>query len=530
MIFRPYQNEAHDSVFDFFASHKTGNPLVAMPTGTGKSLVIGKLITTIMQSWPNQRIMTLTHVKELIKQNSDKLAEIWPVAPYGIYSAGLKKKQTHYPVTFGGVASVVKRIKEFGHIDIVLIDEVHLFSNDADSMYQVIIFELMQINPLLRLIGTTATPYRLGTGLLTNSGLFTDICFDITGLAAFNKLIADGYLSPLITKKTVSQVDISDVGLGSDGDFNKSALEQAFDKNDLNYQICQELIEYGHTRSTWLLFAAGIKHSEHIAEMLRNFGISCAAIHSKTTSEYRDSALEAYKAGTIRCLVNNNVLTTGFDHPAIDFIGMLRPTTSTGLWVQMAGRGTRPSPLTMKQNCLVLDFAGNTQRLGPINDPIIPRPKGQGKPGVAPIKICPACGVYNHATASTCCACGYEFPQNVNLNDTATSADILVSDSPVYEWFNSERVIYKKHVPDNRPPVLKVIYICGRKQYAEYICIEHSGYAGQKAEQWWKKRMGSSVAPPTVDEALPWTFQLKTPKRILVWTNKKHPEIVSQEF
>jgi len=70
-------------------------------------------------------------------------------------------------------------------------------------------------------------------------------------------------------------------------------------------------------------------------------------------------------------MVNVGVLTTGFDFPEIDLIIMLRPTNSPVLWVQMLGRGTRPAD--GKENCMVLDFAGNTPRLGPINDPMIPK-------------------------------------------------------------------------------------------------------------------------------------------------------------
>jgi DNA repair protein RadD len=529
---RQYQVKAENSIFEFFAKvpEPTRHPLIAMPTGTGKGVVIAKFVTKVMQQWPNQRIMGLTHVKELIAQNASKLKEIWPNAPVGIYSAGLKSKQNQYPITFGGVASVVSKVEEFGSVDLLLIDEAHLLSSKSDSMYQKIIKQLSLVNPYLRVIGFTATPYRTGAGLLTHDGLFTDLAYDITGMEEFNKLIADGYLAPLITKKTINQVDISNVSLGSDGDFNKSQLEEVFDTSDLNYKICEEMISYAHDRTSWLIFAAGIKHSEHVAEMLRSFGIPSVAVHSKMGADARDKALKDYKIGKLRCLVNNNVLTTGFDHPPIDFIGMLRPTTSTGLWVQMAGRGTRPSPETMKRNCLLLDFAGNTVRLGPINNPLIPRKKGSGSPGTAPVKICDACGCYNHATARVCEYCGYEFPRNINITANATTADILQSDAPQLEWFYVTRAIYSKHTPHNKPPVLKVTYVCGIRAFYEYVCLEHSGYSLHNAHSWWKKRMGTDVAPPTVDEAIRWTGNLKIPKKIQVWVNKKYPEIIVQEF
>lgn len=528
---RPYQGDAGLSIYNYFDKGGKGNPLLAMPTGTGKSLVIAFLIKRIMQSWPSQRILCLTHVKELIKQNSDKLKEIWPSAPVGIFSAGLKQKELHWPITFGGVASVVKIIEELGHIDLLLIDEAHLLSEKADSMYGAIIDALRKRNPYLKVIGFTATPYRTGLGLLTDGGIFTDIIYDITGYKAFNQLIADGYLSPPVTKKTVTKFNLSNLSV-TNGDFNNTQTERVFDKQDLNYQACKEMVEYGFDRVSWLVFAAGLKHAEHIAEMLNSFGITAVAIHSKMVDDTRDTAIKNFKAGKIRCVVNNNVLTTGFDHPPIDFIGMLRPTMSTGLWVQMLGRGTRPSPETMKQNCLCLDFAGNTLRLGPINDPVIPRKKGtSGAPGVPPIKICDQCGTYNHANVRFCEMCGYEFPTSINITKTAGTEELLRSDMPVIEWFDVQRMVYNKF-SSNGENYLKATYVIPRhkKAYHELVCLEKSGGLGAKARKWWMLRMGTDIAPPSVDEALKWTDRLMMPKRVQIHINKQFPEVTGVEF
>src|SRR5690606_36427951 len=130
---------------------------------------------------------------------------------------------------------------------------------------------------------------------------------------------------------------------------------------------------------------SGIEHAEHIAEFLTRFGIDCAAVHSKQSAEYNDKAILAFKEGSLRAIVNYGKLTTGFNHPGIDAIAMFRPTMSVPLWVQMLGRGTRPAD--GKKDCLVLDYARNTPRLGPINDPVIPRRKGEGG-GDPPVKVC----------------------------------------------------------------------------------------------------------------------------------------------
>jgi DNA repair protein RadD len=529
---RYYQEDAIQSVFNYFERGNTGNPLVCMPTGTGKSGVIAWFIQRVLGHWPDQRIIVLTHVKELIQNNADTLKRIWPYAPVGIYSSGLKQKNTGASVIFGGVQSVVSNVAAFGHRDLLLIDEAHLLGPSAESSYGKVIEGLKAINPHLKVIGLTATPYRTGTGPLTEAGLFTDVCYDITGFRAFLKLIDEGYLVEPVSKRTVAKIDLSNVGI-SNGDYNIGQLEDAMDTQDLNYQVCKEMIQYGADRHSWLVFASGVKHAEHIAQLLRSFGISTVAVYSKM-GDGRDKAISDFKSGRLRCIVNNNVLTTGFDHPATDFIGMLRPTMSTGLWVQMLGRGTRPSAETGKTNCLVLDFAGNTLRLGPINDPLIPKKRGSREKGVPPIKICELCGTYNHSNARVCVFCKEEFPKtDSKLDVVASSADLIRRDSeqnpaPVLEWFDVKRVVYKKYVPNGKPPLLKVTYICDKSimPFSEIVCLEHPKAKGL-ATKWWKARLGSQVPPATVDEALPWCSMLAVPTKIQVWINKKYPEVVN---
>jgi DNA repair protein RadD len=527
---RWYQDGAEQSIFDYYNAGNVGNPLIALPTGTGKSFVIARLIKRIMADYPNQRMLVCTHVKELLKQNSSKLAEIWPSAPFGIYSAGLKQRDTALPIIFGGVASVKNVVKSIGHRDLMFIDEAHLLSPDSDTMYHQVIGELQEINPYMKVIGLTATPFRLGQGLLTDSGLFTDIVYDMTGMAAFNRLVSEGFIAPLIPKRTRTVIDVSDVSIAR-GEYVKGQLEAAVDKDAITYAACQEMCELAQDRGSWLVFASGIKHAEHVAQMLRNFGISSVAIHSKMAGgdEARDKAIRDFKNGMIRCVVNNNVLTTGFDHPAIDFIGMLRPTTSPGLWVQMLGRGTRPSLDTMKQNCLCLDFAGNTARLGPINDPCIPNKKGKGG-GDVPVKICEACGTYNHISARECCYCGAEFNIRIKLVKSADTQELIRDDKPLIETFDVSRVMYTRHQKEGSPDSIRVSYICGLRLFNEYVSIEHPHhFVAKKARSWWRLRMGTEATPPTTEEALKWAGNLAIPRRIKVHINKKYPEVVGYE-
>lgn len=543
---RWYQDEAEYSIFDYFQSGGTGNPVVAMPTGTGKSIVIANFVRRVFGWWPNQRIMMLTHVKELIEQNAEKLISVWPTAPLGIYSAGLKSRDMILPIVFGGVQSVSKAIqksleqddgtpahlKHFGWRDLVIIDECHLLSPKEDTMYQYVISELLKINPHLKVIGLTATPYRLKQGMITDDdGLFTDLCYDITGVEAFNRLIFEGYLSPLIPKRTQVEIDTSNVRMAA-GDFNGKQLNEVAD--EITYDAVKEMVELGYDRQSWLIFASGVENSEHVAAMLQSFGIPAAASHSKLKAAENDARIKAFKSGELRALVNNNKLTTGFDHPPIDLIGMLRPTMSPGLWVQMLGRGTRPSPDTGKQNCLVLDFAGNTRRLGPINDPIKPRKPGKGG-GDAPVRICEVCGVYNHASARHCISCGSEFSFETKIFAAAGTDELLRSDAPVVEYFDVQKVIYNLHEKRNNdgilvsPPSIKVSYFCGFQMFNEWVCLEHNGLPGKRARDWWRQRHHAEP-PATTNEALRHVSELRVPSRVRVWTNKKYPEVLSAEW
>lgn len=529
---RPYQIEAVNSVFDYYNLGGIGNPVVAMPTATGKSLVIAEFCKKTLQAWPRQRIICLTHVKELIEQNAEKIREQWPSVPLGIFSAGLRHRNCVSPLIYGGVASVVNCIERFGHRDLLLVDEAHLISPKDGTNYQRVIAGLRKINPHMRVIGFTATHYRMGSGLISDGPVFTDICYDITGYQAFNKLIADGYLAMPIPKATKTELDVSNVKMIG-GDFKQDDLQTAVDVDSITYAACKETCEEGFDRQAWLVFSSGIEHAEHIAGILQSMGIDVASVHSKMSDDEATKRINAFRSGKLRAIVNYGKLTTGFDYPPIDLICDLRPTGSTVLHVQKIGRGLRPSPATMKENCLVLDFARNTLRLGPINDPLIPRKRVKGAiPGIAPVRICPVCGVYNHARAVVCCNCGTAFPKVEKLTASAgTEAIIRQETEPIIGMFEVQRVIYHCHQKINGKPMIKVSYFCGLQMFSEWISLEGPHpQAIQIARKWWRERMGVMVAPPTTAEAMKHVARLQKPKRIRVWTNKKYPEVLGCEY
>lgn len=549
MQLRDYQDFAVDAIFRYFEKGGTGNPIVAMPTGTGKSLVIAGFIKKAMTLYPNQRIIKLTHVKELIKQNTDKLLALWPTAPVGLYSAGLKRNELGFPITFAGIASVAKQAKFFGHIDIVMIDECHLVSPKTSTMYQKFIGDLKKVNPLLKVIGFTATAYRLGQGRLTEGdALFTDICVDMTTLEGFNWFLAEGYLAPLIPRATRTELEVDKVST-QNGEYNLKELQAAVDKDEITMAALKEAIHLGQDRSKWIVYAAGVAHTINVTSMLESLGIPATCVHSEMADDVRDERIEEFRQGRHLAIVNNGILTTGVDFPDLDLIIVLRPTQSTGLWVQMLGRGTRPvyAPsfdLTTtggrlaaiaagpKQNCLVLDFAGNTRRLGPINDPVLPRRKGAKGPGTAPVRICENCSVYCHASLTLCPNCGFEFFRAVKFGYVA-GTDALIRgniEEPVVGVFKVDRVVYTRHSREGRPTSLRASYYCGLRKFDDWVSLEHDGYPRKKAHDWWRDRAENPEPPETVEEAFVRLKELRTPTSIRVWVNKKYPEILYYDY
>lgn len=542
---RPYQVDAVQSIYKYFEGN-SGNPILVMPTGTGKSVVIGMFAAEVICKWPGQRIMVVTHVKELVRQNHNKLKQLWSHAPCGIYSAGLKQRDTMHPILFAGIGSVYKRPAEFGCVNLLIIDEAHLVSPNDETKYQQFIKALKEVNPHLKVIGLTATPWRMGVGHITSDGIFTDVCYDIAKMEEFNKLLEEGYLSPLIPKHPKTILDVSGVHLRG-GDFIESELQAAVNKDSVTEAALAEFVEYGKDRHKWLVFASGVDHAIAICDMLNDkYGVPTTVIHGKLSDAERDQRLADYHAGKYICAVNNNILTTGFDAPTIDYIGILRPTMSTNLWVQILGRGTRPVyadgfdldttegrlaaiAAGQKQNCLVMDFAGNTMRLGPINDPVIPRKKGE-KGGEAPVKLCGTCGTYNHASLRFCCACNAEFTFTTKLKVEAATGDIVKREEPPQVTaFQVDTVVYNMHHKDGKPPMIKVDYYCGIRKFTEYVCPQHEGYALRKAREWWRLRSPVQM-PETTSECLALTNSLTVPAELDVWVNLKYPQIMNIRF
>ena len=534
---RPYQRAAIDAIGSYFST-ASGNPLIVLPTGSGKSLVQAVFLQETFDAWPETRVICLTHVRELISQNLAELRQVWPMAPVGIYSAGLRRRDTDDPILFAGIASVHGKAPLLGRFDLVIIDECHLVSLDGATMYRKLLGDLRIINPKLKVIGLTATPYRLGSGLLTEgeARIFTDIAYS----ADLKGLIADGFLAPLVSKAGAVKVDLSSVHQRG-GEYIPGELSEAMDKETITEAALDEVVIKGADRRSWLFFCSGVQHAQHVADALGRRGIPSGCITGETEDAERDALISRFKAGELRALTSMGVLTTGFNAPAVDLLVFLRPTQSTALYVQMAGRGMRMAE--GKTDCLVLDYSGNVLRHGPV-DAVDPKAATQGG-GIAPAKECPQCAEVVHLSVMTCPGCGYAFPPapaEEKIKPRASEAPIL-SAPPVDEtWEIKEQdwqVWTKKGAQDGDPKTLRVTYRSGLSSFvSEWVCFEHAlgSFAQRKAAEWWAARVGDEECPSTALDALERLDALRAqgtlrlPTSIIVRTGLKFPEIVRHHF
>ncbi|ELD1796967.1 DEAD/DEAH box helicase [Vibrio fluvialis] len=387
---RPYQADSVKAVIHYFRQHSTP-AVIVLPTGAGKSLVIAELARLA-----KGRVLVLAHVKELVEQNHAKYEG------YGlkgaIFSAGLGRKETDQQVVFASVQSVVRNLDAFkNQFSLLVIDECHRVPDDKSSSYQKVITHLLELNPGMKVLGLTATPYRLGMGWIYQyhtRGLvrseeprfFRDCIFELP----IRYLLDEGFLTPArLIDAPVLSYDFSQLKPANTGRYKESEMDLVIEQSKrATPQIVQQIIQLAADKQGVMVFAATVRHAQEILGLLPQ-GESDIVI-GDTPSPERDAIIQRFKQRDLKFLVNVSVLTTGFDAPHVDLIAILRPTESVSLYQQIVGRGLRLSP--GKTECLVLDYAGNTYDL---YQPEVGDPKPDSDSEIITIP-CPACGFNNN--------------------------------------------------------------------------------------------------------------------------------------
>lgn len=480
---RQYQRAVINELYAWFNDNQTGHPCIVLPTGAGKSHIVAALCKEALEQWPETRMLMLTHQKELIEQNAQKLLQHWPAAPLGIYSAGIGSREIDQ-ITFASIQSVAKRGQQLGFRHLVIIDECHLLNPKQQGQYRKLIAELTEINPKLRVIGLTATPYRLGHGYITSGkdALFTHL-IQSPGTEVY-QLIQAGFLSRLTSKGTSNAYDTRGLNKRG-GEFIESQMQQEFNTEEQNEGVVREIIEKAENRRHWLLFCVGVDHALAIAEELNRQGVTAECVTGKTPKSEREAIIDRFRSGQTKALTNAMVLTTGFDFPSIDLVCLLRPTLSTGLYIQMVGRGLRLKEHT--DHCRVLDFGGNIKRHGPITSP---RPatsrdaaESKSPSGTQAMRECPECQEIQPTGTLCCIDCGHAFPVRAASLELDDESDIMgqnVKTMTVTGWR------WAHYVNANGNEVLKCTYypdtLTGKPVH-EFFTLTGNGWAVQKAMQ-----------------------------------------------
>jgi DNA repair protein RadD len=403
MTLRPYQVEAHDKIIEHIKS--TAAPcLVELATGAGKSLIISAVADTIHKISGGKNVLCLAPSAELVTQNRSKFLATGK--PASLFSASAGIKCLKHPVVFGTPGTVKNSIDKFGErFAAIIIDEAHGITPSVKS----IIESIRNKNPNVRVIGLTATPYRLGSGFIyqiddknkivqedqTTAPYFDRLLYRVT--APF--LIDLGYLTPPhVGMINAEGYDTTGLILNNRGQFNANDVDRVFvGHGRLTSEIISDVIYQSHNRHGVMVFASTVQHALEIMSSLPPE--LSELVTGNTPKKERGLIIKRFKTKKIKYLVNVSVLTTGFDVSHVDVIVLMRPTESIGLLQQIIGRGLRIDE--NKTDCLILDYTDNIERHCPDGDlfaPVITARNKKKSGGVIEI-VCPTCEAINQFTA-----------------------------------------------------------------------------------------------------------------------------------
>jgi superfamily II DNA or RNA helicase len=393
MQLRDYQESAVQAVRDSFRSgHK--HTLLVSPTGSGKTVIFSYIAAGMARN--NKRILIVAHRRELLKQISNALKKVG--VAHAVMAGGYRGVPTAN-VVVASVFTLVKRIKGMQPFDLIIGDEAHHFTPDSSWGKVVIGF------PRARVLGVTATPERLdGKGL---GQMFDDMVMGPT----VAELTAQGFLSHAIVYAP-SAPDLNGVGTRM-GDYVQKQLEEAMVKTVITGSAVKHYGKYAPGKKA-IAFCVSVRHAKDVAAEFREAGYTASHIDGGMDEEERDGVLKAFEEGRVQVLTSCDLVSEGFDLPAVEVAILLRPTKSLGLYLQQCGRAIRPHP--DKEKTIILDHAGNTARHGFIDDDrewsladgFVQGRGGKGDKAET-VRTCTACFAM-HKPSPTCPVCGHVYP------------------------------------------------------------------------------------------------------------------------
>ena len=330
-MLRDYQIDICSRVSEAFEHHRS--VMVQMPTGTGKTMVLAELVKQLMMKDEGVRILIVAHRRELIEQ---------------IKATIKRMKMDSRNITVESIQTISRRIAtiEFAP-SLVVIDEAH---HALAKTYKM----MWETWPDAKFLGLTATPCRL------NGKGFTDL---------FDVLVQSWDIPTFIKEKWLSTYDFVSIKAdsrtqqlitslkkrGADGDYQVKEMDAVLNKRPSIERLYNCVMEYAHNRKGFV-YAININHARSIAEYYQSQGVHAVAIDSHTPVKERERIISSFRSGGLQVLVNVDIFSEGFDCPDVEFIQLARPTLSLAKYLQMVGRGLRPSK--GKKNCMIIDNVG----------------------------------------------------------------------------------------------------------------------------------------------------------------------------
>lgn len=504
---RPYQADAVAACLDALARGE--HPVLSLPTGSGKSMCIAALCAQL-----EGRILIATHRQELLVQDTNTLA--WyglPSDGMGIYSAALARREADARIVVGGIQSIYRRmvrLQAAGDFAYIIVDECHRCPEKGQPSMYGTVFEACDT---AQRIGVTATPYRLDSGLLHEG---EESWFDAMPVNVGMRELTPAYLAPLVGVMTAHDIDVSQVrsraGEFVTGDLSQAACEEAAITGALD-----ELCLLAKHRGKWLVFCVDVTHTRLVTEALVARGIVAEYTVGTTDKDARQATLARFRASETRALVNCELYTTGMDVPGIDCIVMLRPSQSKSLVVQCLGRGTRKA--YGKENCLVVDFAGNLTRHVPLDElsHLTKSPERQAAEDKAERQ---------EAVARERLA---KHRQQASLTDPMHAAPDRTP-----QTYQVEKVTYRLQEAKKFSGrfMLLVSYLCPSRLRGRYVttflCLEHTGWACIQAGLWFVRR--AMRIPRTAKEGLASAWAAPKPTHIVVREDEQFPRVIMEHF
>jgi len=480
LTLRDYQREAIDAM-NAHLKARDDNPCIVLPTGSGKSLVMAKTLHEWFAICPSMRVMVLAHRKELVEQNAQELEGIDPTLSVGVFAASLKRRETLCNVTFAAIQSVYNKAADFPPQDVLLIDEADMIPVKGEGTYRKLIAGMKERNPSLRIVGLTATPYRMGSGPICHKDhILNHVCYE----ANIGDLIRKGFLSEIRTVEGEhSDLDLDKVKK-SRGEFNLKDLALCVDKADVVAQAVRDMVQAvrRENRKSVAVFGIDIEHCEHIQKELRRYGVDAPCVFGSTKQKERDRLVEEFKQGRIQYLISVDTLNVGFNAKCVDCVAMLRPTLSKRIWVQSIGRGLRLHP--GKTFCLVLDYGDNIMRHGPID---------LDDSGVIKLATCGKCENVFSRAVKCCPSCGWEIPpvqremfaaeaeREKKMHEAKAHAGMLLNKP---RWMDVSAVTLRLHRKAGKADSVRIEFHCGLTLVKHWLTLDHDGYGASQARKW----------------------------------------------